>query len=215
MMIGRSTIVLFAACAMLSQTAPPPARADDGPRFPMRTMEQLSPEQKAVAEGVLKQSSAGLGGPYAMLSNSPELLKRYLLMTEYLRQKTSLPKHLNEMAILLEARIWDAQYEWWAHEPLARKAGLSDAIINDVRNGKRPASLKPDEAVVYDFVTELLHKRQLSDETFARAKQILGEQQVVDLAAVTGFYVMVSAVIAAGRVGIPNGDPAPLPVLVK
>ena len=213
MMIGRSTIVLFVACAMLSQTAP--ARADDPPRFPTRTMEQLNPEQKAVAEGVLKQSSAGLGGPYAMLINSPELLKRYLLMTEYLRQKTSLPKHLNEMAILLEARIWDAQYEWWAHEPLARKAGLSDAIINEIRDGKRPASLKPDEAVVYDFVTELLYKRQLSDETFARAKQVLGEQQVVDLAAVTGFYVMVSAVIAAGRVGIPNGDPAPLPVLVK
>jgi 4-carboxymuconolactone decarboxylase len=215
MMIGRSTIVLFAVCVMLPHSAPLPAHADDGPRFPTRTMEQLSPEQKAVAEGVLKQSSAGLGGPYAMLINSPELLKRYLLMTEYLRQKTSLPKHLNEMAILLEARIWDAQYEWWAHEPLARKAGLSDAIINDIRDGKRPASLKPDEAVVYDFVTELLHKRQLSDETFARAKQILGEQQVVDLAAVTGFYVMVSAVIAAGRVGIPNGDPAPLPVLVK
>jgi 4-carboxymuconolactone decarboxylase len=200
---------------MLSQTAPFPACADDGPRFPTRTMEQLSPEQKAVAEGVLKQSSAGLGGPYAMLINSPELLKRYLLMTEYLRQKTSLPKHLNEMAILLEARIWDAQYEWWVHEPLARKAGLSDAIIKDIRDGKRPASLKPDEAVVYDFVTELLNKKQLSDETFARAKQILGEQQVVDLAAVTGFYVMVSAVIAAGRVGIPNGGPAPLPVLVK
>jgi len=215
MLIGRFTIVLFAVCVMLSHSSPLPAHAGDGPRFPTRTMEQLNSEQKAVAEGVLKQSSAGLGGPYAMLINSPELLKRYLLMTEYLRQKTSLPKHLNEMAILLEARIWDAQYEWWAHEPIARKAGLSDAIINDIRDGKRPASLKPDEAAVYDFVTELLHKRQLSDETFAHAKQILGEQQVVDLAAVTGFYVMVSAVIAAGRVGIPNGDPAPLPVLVK
>src|SRR5476651_487006 len=215
MMVRRSTIVLIAACAILSHMAPQTAQAGDGPRFPTRAMEQLSSEQKAVAEDVLKQSSAGLGGPYAMLINSPELLKRYLSMIEYLRQKTSLPKHLNEMAILLEARIWDAQYEWWAHEPLARKAGLSDATINDIRDGKRPAWLKPDEAVVYDFVTELLHKRQLSDETFARAKQILGEQQVVDLAAVTGFYVMVSAVIAVGRVGIPNGGTAPMPVLVK
>jgi 4-carboxymuconolactone decarboxylase len=150
-----------------------------------------------------------------MLITSPELLKRYLLMTEYLRQKTSLPKRLNEMAILLEARIWDAQYEWWAHEPLARKAGVPEAIIADIRNGKRPASMQPDEAIVYDFVTELLHKRSLSDETFAKAKQVLGEQQVVDLAAVTGFYVMVSSVIAAGRVGIPDGGPAPMPVLVK
>jgi 4-carboxymuconolactone decarboxylase len=191
------------------------AHAQDGPRFPQPTMEQLNPEQQAVAAEVLKQSSAGLGGPYGMLIKSPELLKRYLAMTEYLRQKTSLPHRLNEMAILLEARLWDAQYEWWAHEPLARKAGLSDAVIEDIRAGRRPAPMQPDEAVVYDVVTELLNKRQLSDDTFGKAKQILGEQQVVDLVAVTGFYVMVSAVVIAGRIAIPNGGPAPMPALVK
>ena len=119
------------------------------------------------------------------------------------------------MAILLEARIWDAQYEWWAHEPLARKAGLSDAIIKDIREGKRPDAMQPDEAIVHDVVTELLNKRQLTDDVFGRAKQILGEQQVVDLVAVTGFYVMVSSVIIAGRVAIPNGGPPPMPVLEK
>jgi 4-carboxymuconolactone decarboxylase len=191
------------------------ARAEDGARFAQPTMEQLSPEQQAVAAEVLKQSSAGLGGPYGMLIKSPELLKRYLMMTDYLRQKTSLPRRLNEMAILLEARIWDAQYEWWAHEPLARKAGLSDTIISDIRDGKRPGSMQPDEAIVYDVVTELLNKRQLSDDTFGKAKQMLGEQQVVDLVAVTGFYVMVSAVVIAGRIAIPNGGPPPMPVLVK
>jgi 4-carboxymuconolactone decarboxylase len=191
------------------------ACAEDGPRFPKPAMEQLNPEQQAVAAEVLKQSSAGLGGPYGMLIKSPELLKRYLLMTDYLRQKTSLPHRLNEMAILLEARLWDAQYEWWAHEPLAKKAGLSDAIIEDLRAGKRPATMQPDEAVVYDVVTEILNKRQLSDDTFARAKQILGEQQVVDLVAVTGFYVMVSAVVIAGRIEIPNGGAPPMPALVK
>ena len=191
------------------------AQAQDGQRFPKPTMEQLNPEQQAVAAEVMKQSSAGLGGPYGMLIKSPELLKRYLMMTEYLRQKTSLPHRLNEMAILLEARIWNAQYEWWAHEPLARKAGVPDVIIEDIRAGKRPAAMQPDEAIVYDVVTEILNKRQLSDETFARAKQILGEQQVVDLVAVTGFYVMVSAVVIAGRIEIPNGGAPPMPVLVK
>jgi 4-carboxymuconolactone decarboxylase len=178
-------------------------------------MEQLTPEQQAVANEVLKQSSAGLGGPYGMLIKSPELLKRYLLMTDYLRQKTSLPHRLNEMAILLEARLWDAQYEWWAHEPLARKAGLSDAIIDDIRAGKRPTTMQPDEAIVYEVVTELLNKRQLSDATFASAKQTLGEQQVIDLVAVTGFYVMVSTVIIGGQIEIPNGAPPPLPMLIK
>jgi 4-carboxymuconolactone decarboxylase len=200
------------AILLLSLTA---AHAQDTPRFPQPAMEHLNPEQQAVAAEVLKQSSAGLGGPYGMLIKSPELLKRYLAMTEYLRQKTSLPHRLNEMAILLEARLWDAQYEWWAHEPLARKAGLPDAIISDIRNGKRPDAMQPDEAVVYDVVTELLNKRQLSDDTFGRAKQMLGEQQVVDLVAVTGFYVMVSAVVIGGRIAIPNGGPAPMPVLIR
>ena len=214
MMRKSCTATMFGG-AMVLLTGLAAVHAEDGPRFPQAVMEQLSPEQQAVAADVLKQSSAGLGGPYGMLIKSPELLKRYLQMTDYLRQKTSVPRRLNEMAILLEARIWDAQYEWWAHEPLARKAGLSDAIIADIREGKRPGSMQPDEAIVYDVVTELLNKRQLSDDTFGKAKQILGEQQVVDLVAVTGFYVMVSAVVIAGRVAIPGGGPPPMPVLVK
>jgi 4-carboxymuconolactone decarboxylase len=214
-MARRPGVAITLGGAILLLTGLAPARAQDGPRFPQPTMEQLNPEQQAAAAEVLKQSSAGLGGPYGMLIKSPELLKRYLMMTDYLRQKTSLPHRLNEMAILLEARIWDAQYEWWAHEPLARKAGLSDAIIAAIREGKRPGAMQPDEAVVYDVVTELLNKRQLPDDTFNRAKQILGEQQTIDLVAVTGFYVMVSAVVIAGRIAIPNGGPAPMPALVK
>src|SRR6202046_398184 len=140
-------IICSAAILLLGLTG---AHAEETPRFPQPTMEQLNPEQQAVAAEILKQSSAGLGGPYGMLIKSPELLKRYLLMTDYLRQKTSLPHRLNEMAILLEARLWDAQYEWWAHEPLARKAGLGDAIIEDIRAGKRPQAMQPDEAVVYE-----------------------------------------------------------------
>jgi 4-carboxymuconolactone decarboxylase len=215
-MPGKRKFAAAMSGALLLLLGPTAVRAEgEPPRFPKISMEQLNPEQQAVAAEVLKQSSAGLGGPYGMLIKSPELLKRYLLMTEYLRQKTSLPHRLNEMAILLEARLWDAQYEWWAHEPLARKAGVPDAVIEDIRAGKRPATMQPDEAVVYDVVTEILNRRQLSDDTFARAKQILGEQQVVDLVAVTGFYVMVSAVVIAGRIEIPNGGAPPMPVLVK
>jgi 4-carboxymuconolactone decarboxylase len=214
-MTGKRGGVAMIGGAMLLLAGLVGARAEDAPRFPKPAMEQLNPEQQTVAAEVLKQSSAGLGGPYGMLIKNPELLKRYLLMTDYLRQKTSLPHRLNEMAILLEARLWDAQYEWWAHEPLARKAGLSDAIIEDIRAGKRPAAMQPDEAVVYDVVTGLLNKRQLSDATFAAAKQTLGEQQLIDLVAVTGFYVMVSTVIIGGQIAIPNNAPPPMPVLIK
>ncbi len=140
-MSRRRAVISILGAAVLMSMGSPAARAEDGPaRFPKVTMDQLNPEQQAVASEVLKQSSAGLGGPYGMLIKSPELLKRYLQMTEYLRQKTSLPHRLNEIAILLEARLWDAQYEWWAHEPLARKAGVPEAIIEDIRAGKRPGN---------------------------------------------------------------------------
>jgi len=186
----------------------------NGPRFSPLAMDELDDTQKRVARRVLEVSSAGLGGPYAILLRSPVLLERYLGMTDYLRFETSLPKRLNELAILIEARLWDAQYEWWAHHPIALKAGLSPAIAEDIRNGRRPAGMQDDEAVVYDVVTELLRDRDLTDATFARARAVLGEQPTVDLVAVAGFYMMVSAVLVAGRVMPPDGT-RPLPELPK
>ena len=185
-----------------------------GARFSPVAMDELNDVQKRVAERVLKVSSAGLGGPYAILLRSPVLLERYLGMTDYLRFETSLPKRLNEFAILIEARLWDAQYEWWAHHPIAMRAGLSPEIAEEIRNGRRPAAMQEDEAIVYDVVTELLRDRNLTDATFERARTILGEQPTIDLIAVAGFYMMVSAVLIAGRVNPPDGT-MPLPALVK
>jgi len=191
------------------------AAADREPRFTQLKPDQLNDAQKKVAERILKVSSAGLGGPYNMLLRSPELTARYLGMTDYLRFETSLPHRLNELAILIEARLWDAQYEWWAHYPIALKAGVPEAVANDIKEGRRPAAMKPDEEAVYDVCIELLRDRHLTDATFVRAKAMLGEQQVVDLVAVAGFYVMVSSVIIAGEVGIPDGSAPPLPTLLK
>ena len=186
----------------------------DGPRFTQVPVEQFNDVQKRVAERVLKVSSAGLGGPYAILLRSPVLLELYLGMTDYLRFETSLPKHLNEFAILIEARLWDAQYEWWAHHPIALRAGLRPELAEDIRNGRRPVGMKADEEVVYDVVTELLRDRNITDTTFARAVKILGEQPTIDLVAVAGFYLMVSSVLIAGRVSPPDGT-KPLPTLPK
>ena len=213
---GLRAVTRLAALGFASQVADAQKPAvSEAPRFATLAMEQLDDTQKRVAERVIKVSSAGLGGPYAMLLRSPKLLERYLGMTDYLRFETSMPKHLNEMAILMEARLWDAQYEWWAHYPIALKAGLRKGIADAIRDGKKPADMKPDEQIVWDVVTELLRDRTLTDVTFARGKEILGEQQLIDLVAVTGFYVMVSTVIHAGRIGVPNGDPLPLPTLIK
>src|SRR5262245_57979163 len=168
----------FLAAAALSARA-----VSKEPRFPQLTMEQLDEHQRPLGEKIMKVSSVGLGGPYNTLLRSPVLGDCMFELWRYLRWDTSVPLRLNEFAILIVARQWRSQVEWLAHAPLAEKAGLAPAIIADLKANKRPGNMAPDEAAVYDFLTELLTRREVSDETFGRARLLLGEQQVVDLTA--------------------------------
>jgi 4-carboxymuconolactone decarboxylase len=179
-------------------------------RFPRLSIDQVSDEQRPLAEQILKVSSIGLGGPYSPLLRSPVLGQRMFDLLHYLRWNTSLPLRLNELAILIIGRLWSSQVEWFAHGPLALKAGLRPEILADLKANRRPAGMQEDEAVVYDLVTELYRSHKLSDETFARAKRILGEQQVVDLTAVSGTYVTVAMLIAMADETVPEGKPLPL-----
>src|SRR6202035_3705897 len=146
-------------------------------RFPQLTMEQLTDAQRPLAEEIMKVSSVGLGGPYNPLLRSPVLGQRMFDLLHYLRWETSVPLRLNEFAILIIGRQWRSQVEWLAHAPLAIKAGLSPDIVAELKANKRPANMPPQEAVVYDFVTELTARHEVADETFNRARQLLGEQQ--------------------------------------
>jgi 4-carboxymuconolactone decarboxylase len=179
------------------------------PRFPQLTMEQLNEQQRPLAEQILKVSSIGIAGPYNPLLRSPVLGKRMFDLLYYLRWNTSVPLRLNEFAILITGRLWRSQVEWFAHAPLAIKAGLSPEIVTDLKADRRPANMKPDEAVVYDFVMELSTKHQVSDKTFNRAKQLLGEQQVVDLTTVAGTYVTIAMLLAMAEEGVPPGKEPP------
>jgi 4-carboxymuconolactone decarboxylase len=179
------------------------------PRFPQITMEQLNDQQRPLGEQVMKISSVGLGGPYNTLLRSPVLGQRMFDLLHYLRWNTSVPLRLNEFAILITGRLWRSQVEWFAHVPIAIKAGLSPEIIADLKANKRPANMKPDEAVVYDFVMELSTKHVVSDETFNRAQELLGEQQVVDLTAVTGTYVTLAMLMAMSEQSVPPGKEPP------
>jgi 4-carboxymuconolactone decarboxylase len=203
---GTAVGVLLAASQALAGDAAPPAKA---PRFASLTYEQLNAYQKPLGEQILKVSSVGLGGPYNPLLRSPVLGQRMFDLLYYLRWNSSLPLRLNEMAILVTGRIWRSQVEWFAHAPLAIKAGLSPEIVADLKARRRPANMKDDEAAVYDFVTELSTRHAVSDQTFARARQILGEQQVVDLTAVTGTYVTVAMLLAMAEEGVPPGKEPP------
>jgi 4-carboxymuconolactone decarboxylase len=211
----RPTLIAV-ACLMLAMplgwiaasTAGLPA-TDKSPRFPQLTLEQLNEQQRPLGEKIMKISSVGLGGPYNPMLRSPVYAQRMYDLLDYLRWHTSVPTKLNEMAILIIARQWRSQVEWFAHAPLAKKAGLADSIIADLKANKRPAGLSPDEEVVYDFVTELTMKHAVSDELFDRAKTVLGEQQVVDLTGVAGTYVGVAMILAMAEEGVPAGKEPP------
>lgn len=179
------------------------------PRFPQLTMDQLNDRQNPLAEQIMKVSKVGLAGPYNPLLRSPVLGQKMFDLLYYLRWQTSVPLKLNEFAILIIGRQWRSQVEWFAHAPLAIEAGLSPAIVAELKISKRPSNMPPEESVVYDFVTELTTKHAVSDETFNRAKELLGEQQVVDLTAVAGTYVTLAMILAMAEESVPPGKELP------
>ncbi len=182
-------------------------------RLSQLTYESLAPEVKPLADDILKVSSAALGGPYNALLRSPEMARRCFDFLDYLRFRTSVNKRLNEFAILIQARISNAQYEWWAHEIIGRKAGLPDAVMNDLRECRRPSSMQADEELVYDYCVQLSLNHRVPDALWQKAVDAMGEQAVVDLTVLSGTYVMVSMLLNATQVGIPNGGALPLDVL--
>jgi 4-carboxymuconolactone decarboxylase len=179
------------------------------PRFPLLTMDQLSEKQKPLGEQIMKVSSVGIGGPYNPMMRSPVLGQRLFDLYHYLRWETSVPTKLNEFTILIIGRQWRSQVEWYAHAPLAAKAGLSPQIIADLKANKRPANMSEEEAVVYDFVTELSTKHEVSDELFAKARKHFNDQQLVDLTSVAGAYVSVAMLLAMAEETTPPGKEAP------
>jgi 4-carboxymuconolactone decarboxylase len=179
------------------------------PRFPQLTMAGLNDQQRPLGEAIMKISKVGIAGPYNPMLRSPVFGQRMFDLLAYLRWETSVPLRLNEFAILIIGRQWRSQVEWFAHEPLAIKAGLSPQVVAELKANKRPSGMAADEAAVYDFVTELTTKHAVSDETFARTKTLLGQQQVIDLTAVAGTYVMVAMLLAMAEEGPPPGKELP------
>jgi 4-carboxymuconolactone decarboxylase len=182
------------------------------PRFQQLTMDQLDEKQRSLGEQIVKVSSVGLGGPYNPIIRSPVLGQRLFDLFHYLRWETSVPMRLNEFAILIIGRQWRSQVEWFAHVPIALKAGLSADVIAELKANKRPSKMAEDEALVYDFVTELTSTHKVSDETWARAKKMFSDQQIVDLTAVAGNYVMVAMLLAMAEQSVPPGKEPPFAV---
>jgi 4-carboxymuconolactone decarboxylase len=205
---GRELRTAAAAPGTHAPAAATAAVPEKPQRFPALTMEQLDDQQRPLAEHVLSYSSVGLGGPYNLLLRSPSAAKPMIELLDYLRFHTSVPARLNEFAILIQGRVWRSQVEWHAHYPLARKAGVAEQTLSDLKANRRPGSMQPDEAAVYDFCTELYSTRQVSDATYARLRQFLNEKQVIDLTLLNGAYISLASLMAMGQQGLPPGTEA-------
>jgi 4-carboxymuconolactone decarboxylase len=204
-----ASIMLAAIGGWFAGLLTAPQATGKEPRFSQLTMDQLNEKQKPLGEQIMKVSSVGLGGPYNPMLRSPVFGQKMFDLLYYLRWQTSVPLKLNEFAILIIGRQWRSQVEWFAHAPLAIKAGLAPEIVAELKTNKRPSAMPPEEAAVYDFVTELTTKHEVSDATFNRTKQLLGEQQVVDLTAVAGTYISIAMVLAMAEESIPPGKELP------
>lgn len=175
-----------------------------------KTMKALLAGPRGEDAGPAAMSRLLGGGPFNAWLRSPDLGDRLQKVGEYIRFNSSLEPRLNELAILVTARYWTSQYEWFAHLKFALAAGLSPKIAAALARNKRPAGMQEDEKAVYDFCTELHRKKKVGDDVYARAVALFGEQGVMDLIGACGYYTIVSMTLNVARVKVPAGNKKPL-----
>ncbi len=184
-----------------------------GPRFKKLAESEMDEAQRKVYRELMSGPRGGVRGPFNALLRSPVLADRAQKLGEFLRFESSISARLNEFAILITARHWNAQYEWHAHHTHAMKGGLKPEVAADLAQGRRPAGMQDDEAIVYDFCHELHVNKAVSDATYDAALKKFGERGVMDLIGVSGYYTLVSMVLNVDRQPLPEGTPLPLPDL--
>ena len=204
--------VAFALAGTVVAQAPPAQQRPDprsiklrGNRFKPLTYDEMTAAQKTMVEHLIAGPRGGVNGPFNVLLRSPEIGDLGQEFGGAARFKSSLPQRLYEEAILITARHWTAQYEWQAHHRSALQAGLSAAICDAIAAGRRPAGMQKDEEALYNFVSELLNTKKVSDATFTAAKSIFGERGIVDIIAVTAWYNTVSMLLNVDRYPVPDG----------
>ena len=209
-MMRRPALAVLLAVASLA-----PARAAE--RFPPIPLDAMTPEQRAVADAIASGPRKNGAGPFNAWLRSPALADRLQKVGEYVRFQSSLPKRLNEFAILIAGRWWNSAFEWAYHYPLAVKEGVPMGVLADLSRGVEPAGMTEDEALVYHFSQELRRDRTVSDATYAQALARFGERGVIDLVAVAGYYDTVCMTLNVAEVPVPADshapplDPLPMP----
>jgi 4-carboxymuconolactone decarboxylase len=176
------TFLLFVSAASATSTALAQQR------LPTIPPDQYTADQKKAAEEFLAARQRPVFGPFQPMMHSPEVMNLARSMGDYLRYHSSVGNALSELVILVTAREWSQDYEWYVHQPIALKAGISKSVTDAIAEGRRPAGMSADEEIVYDFTIELLKNKRVSDATFDRADQRFGKKGVVDIAGIIGYY---------------------------
>ena len=174
-------------------------------RMPPIPVDKLTNAQKQAIDEFKAARSVDISGPFVPMLRSPEVMSRARALGDYLRFKSSLPPRLSEFVILLTARRWTQQYEWHAHQPLALQGGLRAEIVTAIADGRRPAAMAEDEDAVYTLWEEVQRTQGVSDATYARAVGKVGEQGVIDVLGITGYYTMLAMVMNTARTPLPQG----------
>jgi 4-carboxymuconolactone decarboxylase len=150
-----------------------------------------------------------MAGPFAIFMHAPEYGMRAQELGGYVRLRTLVPPRLSELAILCTARKWRAQFEWYAHDPIAQKNGVKPATASAIKAGRRPGGAPADGLAIYDFVEDLYTKRRVSDATYKKVHKVLGERATVELVGILGYYSMIAMQLNVFRAPLPEGVPLP------
>ena len=195
-------------------------------RIPYILIENFDEDQKAFFKNLTQGKRAGgsgvdrfltpekgVKGPFNAWLYRPKLGDTGQRLGEMLRYEGVLPPQSRELAILVVAAEWEAEYEWWAHEKIGKAVGLEEGIIASIKEGKKPLFKDSDQAVVYDFTRELIKTRDVSDSMYHRAIEALGEAVVVELVILIGYYTLISMTMNVFRVPLPEGDETPIGIV--
>ncbi len=176
-------------------------------RMTMPDPDTFTDHQQRVYDAIASGPRGRVRGPLAIWLNRPGLAEHAQALGQYCRYDSSLPPRLSELAILTMAVYWQAGFEWWAHKPIALKAGIAEEVLRALRKGEEPIPFsREDERVVHGFIATLLRFRNLPEARYQEAIAVLGADQVVDLVGLAGYYTLISMTLNVFDVGLPEGE---------
>jgi 4-carboxymuconolactone decarboxylase len=179
-------------------------------RTPFLKPDEMNADQRRIYDDIVATRGTWLNGPYAPMLHQPRIAEPAQKLGEFLRYKTSLAPRLSELAIVVVARHWDCDFEWYQHAAIALRSEVPPQVVEAIRLRQQPTGLSAEMAVVYEFTRQLLERHKIDDSVYARARAALNVVGVVELTALIGYYTLIAFTLNAHEVPLPAGVEPPL-----